>query len=860
MNQSSSRALAALILGIATTLVGCSDSSEPSVPGSLQVLAGDTQTAAAGSVVPIAPAVKLLTTTGKPLGGAQVTFASSADGVVTPAQVTTNAQGVAALTSWTLPKRAGSHQLTVSSTGVSPVTITATAAAGAPAKVFAASPENQTGIVGAVAGAAPAVRVTDVHDNPVAGIAVRFTPSGNGSVGVVNATTDADGVARSERWTLSTIAGPQILRADFISNPALGGLTFNADVSPAPAFKLAVVAQPVAGDGAGSRLTVPPIVEVRDNFDNRIAGATMPITASIAAGSTQTLSGTTTVLPLNGRATFNDLTVNGPGTLALQFTAGGLIGTSSASFNVTTSGQCVGNQLTLNYQLGQSVRFAGTTTPACIDFGASTAGQQYLVQFENVSAIGPSSLAIFPGAFTLVDPMTISLSTRGISGNVASAREVVVQVPRDAVHSWDFGAGEIYEIQPPISMGMSAKAYVVRNNTMVDASAANANIAVGDTVSALLVGIPRLGIADGTQKAVVRYSGPDLIIAEDIRLPTLPRQGGGFNTPLTLADMEAIAADYAKYAKVQADLFFNGRHNAAVEGNGSRPIAIHTLMYQDNIWGYTFPNGNFFAWDFWVGSNGATKGINQTIERNSNNLFMHEIAHMRHAGLNERAGKVRGNTWLVEGFARHSERWPIAMRLLNTAEFSRTGNIVLPGYTSSSTLNSLEDVPTYVTTSQSLYSGYAASSYVFDYFADQVAKSGNPNWRAALADFLVHAGTQSDLNAAIGRYLPGVDFGTLFTRARIALYLDDFAPGLPDWTQFHQYQLRASRMTANPQNDPRNMWRQIAPGASFTDAREVLPGAAFGYIIDGTAGTAPTRLTIDMPRGANNIVSITRIR
>jgi hypothetical protein len=859
MKQSSSWAMVALVCAVTMSVGGCSDSSEPPVPGSLQAVSGDRQTGAAGSAVAVAPSVKLLSTTGKPMGGVQVTFASSADGVVTPAQVMTNAQGIAALSSWTLPRRAGSHELTVSSTGVSSIVITATAEAGTPANASAMSPETQGGVVGTVASAAPAVLVTDVNDNPVAGVGVTFTPSGDGSVQTPAATTGADGIARSQAWTLSTVAGPQTVRAEFVNRPSLFPVIFTANVDPAPATKLAVVAQPVASNGAGQRLSVAPIVEVHDNFNNRVPAATAPITVSVAAGSTQSIGGTQTVMPVNGRAIFNDLIVNDAGTLSLNFSAGGLQGTSSASFNVPVMAICPGDVLSLSYVLGQSVRFSGTASPACIDFAAGIAGQQYLIQFENVATNGGSATGIFPGSSALVDPMAISLSTRGLvtSPNVANAR--ITRAPADAVNSWDFGAGEIYEIQPPASLGTSPTAYVRRNNSLVDANSVNASIVPGDTISAVLIGIQRLGIPDGTQRAVVRYAGPDLIIAEDVRLPTLARQTGGFNTPLTMADMEAIAADYAQYAKVQADLFFNGRHNAAVEGNGSRPIAIHTLMYQDNIWGYTFPNGSYFAWDFWVTTDGQTKGINQTIERNANNLFMHEIAHMRHAGLNERAGKTRGNTWLVEGFARASERWPIAMRLLNTTDFSRTSNVVLPGYATSS-LNSLEDVPTYVTASFTLYSGYANSAYIFDYFADQVARSGNSNWRAALADFLVNAGSQSDLNAAINRYLPGIDFGTLFTRARIALYLDDIATGLPDWTQYHQFQLRASRMTANPQNDPRNMWRQIVPGTDFTDAREIVPGAAFGYIIDGTSGAAGTRLTIEMPRNAQNIMSITRIK
>jgi hypothetical protein len=283
-------------------------------------------------------------------------------------------------------------------------------------------------------------------------------------------------------------------------------------------------------------------------------------------------------------------------------------------------------------------------------------------------------------------------------------------------------------------------------------------------------------------------------------------------------------------------------------------------MYADNIWGYTYPSGNYFVWDFWVGTNGSTRGANQSIERNANNLFMHEIAHMRHAGMNERANRqVRGNRWLVEGFARATERWPIAMRLLGTATPSRVDNIVLPSYTTGPH-NTLEDVPAYTQPSFSMYGGYATSSYVFDYFADQVARTTSTDWMVALGEFLVNAGIEADLNAVINRYLPGLDFGSLFTRARIAFYTDDLPHGLPDWTQYHQFQLRASRATQNPQLDPRNLWPRIVPGTAFSETRGISPGGAFGYVIDGTAAGNNARILISMPRANYGVISVTRIK
>jgi hypothetical protein len=865
MKQSSSRALSALIMGVAFAMAGCGDSSEPLVPGSLQIVTGDGQTAVAGTAVAVPPSVKLLSTTGKPMSGGQVTFASAADGTVTPALLVTDAQGIATLTSWTLPKRAGSHQLTVSSQGVSAIAVSATATAGAATRMTRNSQDVQTGIVGAAAAVPPSVLVTDANDNPVAGVGVRFEASGNGSVRTANAVTGVDGIAHSETWTLGTLAGGQSVLATIPALPTIAALGFSATAAPAPAVQLKVVAQPVATDGSGQRFVVPPSVEIQDNYSNLVASATTPITVSIAAGSAQTLNGTLTVVPVNGRATFSDLVVTGAGTIALQFTAGGLVGTSTATFNVPPTPGCVGNILTLNYQLGQMARFVGTdaSVPNCLDFPAANAGQQYLVQFENISASGSSSTGVFPGATTPQASFTISVRTKTMNGNTVSSSTVRSRaVPAGAVHSWEVGDVEVFEVQPAEPVGGVRPAMVVRGNTMMDATASNAAVAVGDTIVAQMEAISRLGIPFGSQRAVVRYVGPDLIIAEDVRLgTTLRRQSGALNTPLTMAEMEAIAADYAAYAKVQADLFFGGRYNTSIEANGNRVIAIHSIMGSDNIWGYTYPSGNYFVWDFWAGTaDGATKTALQSTEWNANNLFMHEIAHMRHFGMNERAGKaIRGNTWVVEGFARATERWPIAMRLLNTVDFARTNNQVLPRFTTS-TLNSVADVPDVRYVSATVYGGYQQSAYIFDYFADQVARTTSTNWRTALGDFLVNAGTEADLNAAIRRYLPGVDFGTLFTRARVAIFTDDYGAGLPDWTQFHQFQLRASRTAVQNADDPRNLWGRIAPGTAFEQSREVSPGGSFGYIIDGTAGSTNTRVTVEVPRTSYGVISITRIK
>ena len=72
---------------------------------------------------------------------------------------------------------------------------------------------NQTAVVGTEVETAPSVLVTDVKNNPVEGVDVIFSASGNGSVDPTKVTTGADGIAVVDRWTLGTSAGTNTLIA-----------------------------------------------------------------------------------------------------------------------------------------------------------------------------------------------------------------------------------------------------------------------------------------------------------------------------------------------------------------------------------------------------------------------------------------------------------------------------------------------------------------------------------------------------------------------------------------------------------------------------------------------------------------------
>jgi len=182
---------------------------------------GARQSAVAGTPVDTAPAVRVTDAAGNPLPGVPITFQVTGGGggiSSGPAQVSTGADGVAAVGGWTLGPTAGSNTLTASRAGLagSPVTFTATGRAGPAARLVVVAGDGQHAPRGTMVPIAPVVAVQDSRGNAVPGFAVTFTiTSGFGSmdgIGSVTTLTDATGRA-TVGWTLGGSPGDNTLRA-----------------------------------------------------------------------------------------------------------------------------------------------------------------------------------------------------------------------------------------------------------------------------------------------------------------------------------------------------------------------------------------------------------------------------------------------------------------------------------------------------------------------------------------------------------------------------------------------------------------------------------------------------------------------
>lgn len=104
--------------------------------------------------------------------------------------------------------------------GSDDATVSVTMGVGSPAAMIALSDADQTATAGTAVAEPPSVRVTDAGGNPVADVAVTFTPDPVGSVTGSPATTDANGVATAGSWTLGTIVGEMPERVQTVTAKA----------------------------------------------------------------------------------------------------------------------------------------------------------------------------------------------------------------------------------------------------------------------------------------------------------------------------------------------------------------------------------------------------------------------------------------------------------------------------------------------------------------------------------------------------------------------------------------------------------------------------------------------------------------
>ena len=272
--------------------------SNASSAADIEIVKGNGQTGAAGTMLPDSIVVKVTDGAGTPLPGQRVEFSPTASGSeVTPSTATTNADGIAGAR-WVLGSTRGTQiviarvaESTDLQTAFEASVVSATAR-----RIEAVSGDNQTGTVGTALPDPLVVLVTDQFGNPVEGVSVLWSSTG-GVVSPRSSPTGSDGLAQAS-WVLGSSTGIQTATA---SSDELDGspVTFTGTAQPGSANGLVRVGGNAQSAEPGEELDKPLVVRLVDREGNGVAG--QPVTWVVGVGG-GTVASTTTITDGDGEA------------------------------------------------------------------------------------------------------------------------------------------------------------------------------------------------------------------------------------------------------------------------------------------------------------------------------------------------------------------------------------------------------------------------------------------------------------------------------------------------------------------------------------------------------------------------------
>ncbi len=384
-------------------------------PATLAISAGNSQSATVGSAVAVPPRVIVKDASNNPVPGVAVTFGvASGGGAIVPGSgtVTTDASGLAAVTSWTLGTTTGSNSLTGTVSGIAPVTFTATATAGAAAKLAFIVTPGATASSGVALSPIVKVQVQDALNNPVGGVATGITATASLSGATLAnavATTDASGLATFTGLAVSGSVGSFTLSFTRSGLPTLtsGTITLGAGAGAALTFSTT----PATTAASGVALAQQPVIQVRDASGNAVAASGILVTATIKTG-TGTLSSATATTNAGGVATFTGLTITG--------SAGGFV----LKFDATSYPTLESGSITLS---------AGAPAAMARDAGdgqSATAGTAVAI---------PPRVRVTDASGNPVPGVSITFAVATGGGSIPGPTVVTDAAGRAAVASWTLG-------------------------------------------------------------------------------------------------------------------------------------------------------------------------------------------------------------------------------------------------------------------------------------------------------------------------------------------------------------------------------------------------------------------------------------
>lgn len=208
MTKSSTHSFLLLAVVAFATACGGDKGTGPRATPAVVVAVSAPASAAVGTALAPAPTFEVRSAGGAVLAGVPVAVAVTAGSGNLTGAPTTSLAGPTSIGAWTLGTASGAQSVTVTVAGITPLTISVTAAAGAPAAMEVVEGNNQsTGPLTAVTNPIR-VRVRDGFGNGIPAQVVTWAVQGGG--GSLSATTSATndlGIATAPTWTLGSLGG-----------------------------------------------------------------------------------------------------------------------------------------------------------------------------------------------------------------------------------------------------------------------------------------------------------------------------------------------------------------------------------------------------------------------------------------------------------------------------------------------------------------------------------------------------------------------------------------------------------------------------------------------------------------------------
>ncbi len=362
--------------------------------------------------------VTVLDIYGNPVNNASVTIALSGgggDGVPSSTTVLANSNGLATFAAWNLGTTVGTNTAVVYLGGTSSlVTFTAVGTQGSPNSFIQAIPEDRgSATVGTSVGAL-SVTVFDQYGNTVSGATVTLAVTGTyvGALSSTQATTNSQGLASVNSWTLSVSAGINLVGISVTGSALL--TSFTAVGTPDIADAVGVASNQFSSATLGTAVQVPLTVTVSDQYGNLVSGAT--VTFVVASGN-GTLSVTSANSDSGGIATLP------PGSWTLSTTVG--------TNNNTLQAYLSGTSTFVTFTASSSPDIANRIEPVGnTNRGSATVG----------TSVGALSVTVFDQYNNTISGATVTVVVTGGGGIVTSTFAVANADGLATFAGWTLGA------------------------------------------------------------------------------------------------------------------------------------------------------------------------------------------------------------------------------------------------------------------------------------------------------------------------------------------------------------------------------------------------------------------------------------